>query len=916
MPASVLIVDDDRDIRESLTDMLAYEGYEVESVGSGGDALKQVRRRRYGAALLDIQLPDVDGLSVLKVMMDLDPKLPIIVLTGHANDDNTIGSLTRGAFAYLTKPYNSREIKAILRRAVAVKDLAVRAEHVEEALRASEDRFRALVESATDAIVLVDHAGHIIAENHAAERLFGYPKQDILGQPLSRLICDAGEPGTRKPFSVLADPSNIGRTIELTGYAQNGRAFPLELSLASWSTKEGAFFSAILRDITDRKRAIAEVERLSRQNQLLLNSAGDGIYGLDVHGRTTFVNPAAARMLSYDAADLIGKPMHAVLHHSYADGRPFPSDDCPIYATLKDGRVHHVYNEVFWRKDGTYFPVEYISTPILEHGSVQGAAVVFQDITERKRGEALQQTQLAVSHILASSDQLDDAAPRLLQAICDTVRWDVGLLWLVDTHHEPCLRCVSASRPPSGSMEDFIAASRTLTLPRGIGLPGRVWHSGEPAWVLDVAGDSNFARAEAAASARLHGAFAFPIATGGACQGVIEFFSREQREPDRHLMQMMLDTGIKVAQFIDRKRADLALREAYEETATILTSFPGAIILSDGTYRVLYANATALRAFTGAGRQVVGRPIHEVLCLDSVSRERLHRQLESGFLHGRISDQECDFVRDQRIYRYRLFPVAMQAEDRQQIGLVAWDVTEERQLRDQLLQAEKLTSLGTLVSGMAHEINNPAQAILSMAELIMEEGNEAVIRSYAADIAGYARHVSDVVRDFAAYARSSSRDGEAPVDLNHQLAEALKMVRLGPHFGYVEPTTSFTSLPPIMAKKAEIEQLFVNLISNAVQAMNGRGRLTLDTGREAGHAVVRISDTGCGIPKAILHKIFDPFFTTKDPGHGTGLGLSIVYKIVNKYGGTLSVESEEGKGTSFTIRFPVGAGSAEGGGAC
>lgn len=915
MPASVLIVDDDRDIRESLTDMLAYEGYEVESVGSGGEALKQIRRRRYGAALLDIQLPDVDGLSVLKVMMDLDPKLPIIVLTGHANDDNTIGSLTRGAFAYLTKPYNSREIKAILRRAVAVKDLAVRAEHVEEALRASEDRFRALVESATDAIMVVDHAGHIIAQNLAAERLFGYAKQDVLGQPLSRLIC-GGEPGVRKPFDVTADPSHIGRTIDVTGCAKDGRVFPLELSLACWSAKEGAFFSAILRDITDRKRALAQVERLSRQNELLLNSAGDGIYGLDAEGRTTFVNPAAARMLGYEASELIGKPMHAVLHHSYADGRPFPADDCPIYATLKDGRVHQVYNEVFWRRDGTQFPVEYISTPIMEHGAVRGAAVVFQDITERKRGEILQQTQLAVSHILASSDVLDDAAPRLLQAICHTVRWDVGLLWLVDGHAEPCLRCVSTSRPPAGSMDDFIAASLDLRLPRGVGLPGRVWHSGEPAWILDVAGDSNFARAEAAAEAGLHGAFAFPIAAGGVCQGVIEFFSREQREPDRHLMQMMLDTGIKVAQFMDRKRADQALREAYEETATILTSFPGAIMLCDGDHRVRYANAAALRAFGDRGNGLTGLPVHEVLQLDGPSRERLHRQLEGGFLHRRFDEQDSDFVRDQRVYRYRLFPVGLQAGDRQQVGVVAWDVTEERQLRDQLLQAEKLASLGTLVSGMAHEINNPAQAILSMAELILEEDNEALIRSYAADIAAYARHVSDVVRDFAAYARSSSRDGESPVDLNDQLAEALKMVRLGPHFGYVESTSSFTALPPIMAKKAEIEQLFVNVISNAVQAMNGRGRLTLDTRRDGSHAVVRIADTGCGIPKAHLHHIFDPFFTTKDPGRGTGLGLSIVYKIVNKYGGTLSVESEEGKGTAFTIRFPADTQSAGGGGAC
>src|SRR5574338_1457803 len=154
MSTPILIVDDDPDIRESLGDMLAHEGYRVQTVPDGTEALQCVKRERYSAALLDIQLPDLDGLSVLKVMMELDPNLPIIILTGHANAENTIGSLVKGAFAYLTKPYNKQELTAILRRAVSVKGLVVRAEHVEQALLASEQRFRALVESASDAIVL------------------------------------------------------------------------------------------------------------------------------------------------------------------------------------------------------------------------------------------------------------------------------------------------------------------------------------------------------------------------------------------------------------------------------------------------------------------------------------------------------------------------------------------------------------------------------------------------------------------------------------------------------------------------------------------------------------------------------------------------------------------------------------------
>jgi two-component system NtrC family sensor kinase len=122
----------------------------------------------------------------------------------------------------------------------------------------------------------------------------------------------------------------------------------------------------------------------------------------------------------------------------------------------------------------------------------------------------------------------------------------------------------------------------------------------------------------------------------------------------------------------------------------------------------------------------------------------------------------------------------------------------------------------------------------------------------------------------------------------------------------VEVVTQLQPVPPLRARRVEIDQIFVNLLSNAVQAMEGKGRLELATRLQDGAMIVRVSDTGCGIPKARIHQIFDPFFTTKDPGKGTGLGLSIVHQIVNKYGGTVGIESEPGKGSTFSVHFPAG----------
>jgi len=148
-----------------------------------------------------------------------------------------------------------------------------------------------------------------------------------------------------------------------------------------------------------------ELTYFKRQNELILEAAGEGIYGLDCNGNTTFVNPAAAIMLGWEMDALIGQPMHALLHHTRSDGSPFPREECPIYAAFMDGAVHHVDNEVFWRQDGSSFPVDYTSTPIHENGSLSGAVVVFKDVTERKQTE--QELRQAYAEVAQMKERLE-----------------------------------------------------------------------------------------------------------------------------------------------------------------------------------------------------------------------------------------------------------------------------------------------------------------------------------------------------------------------------------------------------------------------------------------------------------------------------------------------------------------------------
>jgi len=157
-------------------------------------------------------------------------------------------------------------------------------------------------------------------------------------------------------------------------------------------------------EIAERQRAEAALAQLNRRHTLILDSAGEGIYGIDLQGRTTFINPAAARMLGWEVEALLGQPIQDIVCHTMGDGTPCSYDTCPILASCRDGVVRHVLEDVFWRKDGTHFLVEYVSTPMREHDTLVGAVVLFKDITERKQLEREMQSadRLALVGQLAS----------------------------------------------------------------------------------------------------------------------------------------------------------------------------------------------------------------------------------------------------------------------------------------------------------------------------------------------------------------------------------------------------------------------------------------------------------------------------------------------------------------------------------
>ena len=237
---------------------------------------------------------------------------------------------------------------------------------------------------------------------------------------------------------------------------------------------------------------------------------------------------------------------------------------------------------------------------------------------------------------------------------------------------------------------------------------------------------------------------------------------------------------------------------------------------------------------------------------------------------------------------------------------LVWNMVQhESTLQGQLFQAEKLAGIGSFAAGIAHDINNPLYLVLGFAEAIIEEHDPTNIRDLAQEIIQAVSRISTISREFTQYARQSISSEYVDVELNVKLEEAFKIAQYATVLQDLSVVKDYTGKQLIKAKPDELLHALVNLITNAIQAMDGKGTLTLATCDEDEVATVTISDTGCGIPDGRLEQIFEPFFTTKAPGKGTGLGLYNVKSIVGKNHGKISVTSEVGKGTMFRLQFPL-----------
>ena len=502
----------------------------------------------------------------------------------------------------------------------------------EERLHQQREWLAVTLASIGDAVIATDTEGRVNFLNGVAQGLTGWTQADAEGQPLEAVFALVNEQ-TRKPVKnpvekVLREGGIVGLANHTVLIARDGTERPIDDSAAPILDSAGKLIGVVLifRDVTEQRRAEQGLRSSEARKSAILQTALDCIITMDHEGNVVEFNPAAEKTFGYRREQVIGQELGKFII-------PPPLRDrhrtgMAHYLATGEGPVLGKRLELpALRADGTEFPVELAITRIPTDGPPLFTAYL-RDITEAKRAEQHRSARLAVTHALSEAASLDDGAERVLRAVCDNLGWDVGFFWTV-REEEQSLVCRRSWHRPDVPVEKFEAVSCSRTFGPGEGLPGRVWASGQPAWVLDIAQDRNFPRLADAVDYDLHSAFACPLIVGDRTPGVIEFFTKRIREADPGLLETMGTVAGSVGQFIERKAAEDELRQSERELADFFENATVGLhwVGPDGI--ILRANRAELELLGYSREEYVGRHIADFHADEDVICDILQR-LQAG----------------------------------------------------------------------------------------------------------------------------------------------------------------------------------------------------------------------------------------------------------------------------------------------
>jgi two-component system, cell cycle sensor histidine kinase and response regulator CckA len=795
----------------------------------------------------------------------------------------------------------------------------------EDELQRSELRKQALFESSFDCVIVADHEGRILEFNPAAERTFGYKREEVVGRLLAETIIppslrDAHAAGLKR-FVDTRQSTVLDRRIEITGMRSDGSEFPVELAITLLDADAEPVFVAYLRDLTER-REMEDSRRASEQRyRSLIQNAHDVVSITDASGVNKYVSPSIERLLGYRPEELVGSVGMDFVH----------PDDLEIAASVaadvlaSDGRVRT--NEIRARhRNGSWIWLEFTVSNQLSDPSIQGIVANFHDITERKRADARHRAQSEILRMIAEGDPLENTLSALVKSVEELGDDAVCLVMQLDDSGQRLDLVAGPSAPTK--LKEALRAGVPVDAP---GTPCGIAASSKRLFVSsDIATDPRLEGSrEIPLSFGLRSVWSFPIrsSNGDAVLGTFCVYHRHPGEPAPSDLETADQAAQLAAIAIERASSDRAVRHSEEKFRALFATNPIPMWVWDReSLGFLAVNAAATAKYGYSEEEFLKmrltdiRPREEVSPLLEYVWERKRPQGENAGTWRHVT-------KEGRVLEVEVSWQSIDFEDRDAALAVVHDVTERnqsegqrRKLEQQLRQAQKMESIGRLAGGIAHDFNNLLAVIINYASFLEDEFDRSdPRREDLEEIKRAGERGATLVRQLLAFSRKEVMEPRN-VDLNDIVSDTEKLLKrtLGEDMDLqivVRTGLWITKVDP-----GQVEQVLMNLAVNARDAMPDGGSLVIETSnevvdearakrneglREGDYTCLTVSDTGRGMTDEIRAQIFEPFFTTKKRGEGTGLGLSTVYGIVKQLNGYIACYSEVDHGTTFRIYFPV-----------
>jgi two-component system NtrC family sensor kinase len=729
--------------------------------------------------------------------------------------------------------------------------------HAETALRESEEKFRLLFENASEGIIYLDNWGNILDVNPRALEIGNCTRKEIVGKNFMELfsLFNFDKDRLLSAFNDLlsgVDISNIDWIIS----NKKGEEQILR-TRASQVIKEGEIIglNVLIEDVTKQRKAERALSESEKKYRDFVERANDGV-AIIQDSLVKFINNRGSEIIGYKSEDIIDTPF---TEYVFSGELPKLME---MYKRRMAGEIIEVYETVLNHRDGHEVYVE-INGGLIDYEGNPADLAIIRDVSERKKVKSeLEKSERKYRNLVEQSLQglviIQGFPPEIVYAnpaFAQITGYDIDELLNLQPEE----------------VQGLVHSQYRSAVWKRIrdNLEGK---SPPPRYELRIIRKDET-----------------------VCQ--LEMYANRIDYHGEPAVQ------VGFVDITDSKLAEEALRESEAKySALVENSKDGIIIIQDGELKFVNNSSETLTGFSFD--EMIGENFLRFIAED-------YRAMVTRRYRDRMAGKSVPNIYEISLNRKdgSTFPVELNASLIEYKGKPAdivfiRDITERKRTEEQLIHSAKLAGIGTLASGIAHEINNPLAGIMGYAEIISDEESVDVMKKYAKEIINNTERASHIVKWLSRYSRQVKSSDITEVNLLDVLDASLEAIKHSRKSENFEIIKDYNDIPVIMGNHSELQQVFMNILGNAMDSVDNDGKIQLTSSVDNGYIEIKVCDDGAGIPEDYLKRIFDPFFTTKDVGKGSGLGLYVTSMIVKRHSGKIDVESKPGKGTTFTVRFP------------